>query len=144
LITVLYREDRAERLARRGRPKLSMRALLALPGFLPLVAILFLAQAVDRGVGPILPLFVAELDRTVPVASTSGLIVSAGALVSAAAASQIGRLLTRRGARVLLPLSLLIGFVACVPVFAVQSIWQLAGLRVLFGIASGTTATLAY
>jgi DHA1 family multidrug resistance protein-like MFS transporter len=144
LMTVLYREDRAEQAQRRARPRLPMRALLVLPGFLPLVAILFFAQAVDRGAGPILPLYVAELDPTVPVASTSGLIVSAGALVSAVAASQVGRLISRRGARVLLPISLLIGFLATAPVFLVTAIWQLVALRVLFGIASGTTATLAY
>src|SRR5439155_6440942 len=112
MITALYREDRAEHALRRARPRLSIRAMLVLPGFLTLIGILFLTQGVDRGIGPVLPLFVAELDPTVPVASTTGLIISAGSLVSALAASQVGRVLNRRGARALLPISLLVGFTA--------------------------------
>src|SRR5207244_5517309 len=121
-ITALYREDRAENALRRARPRLSMRAMLVLPGFLGLIGILFLTQGVDRGIGPVLPLFVAELDPTVPVASTSGLIISAGSLVSAIAASQVGRVLGHRGARALLPLSLLVGLVASAPLLLVHSI----------------------
>jgi len=144
LMTVLYHEERADPAGRRARARMPMRVMLALPGFLPLIAILFCTQAVDRGFGPILPLYVAEIDPTVPVASTSGLILSAGALVSALAATQVGGMLSRRGARLLLPLSLLIGFAAAAPVFLVTAVWQLVLLRVVFGIASGTTATLAY
>jgi DHA1 family tetracycline resistance protein-like MFS transporter len=80
----------------------------------------------------------------VPVASTAGLIVSVGSLVSALAASQIGRLVARRGVRMLLPISLLLGLIGAAPVFLVTGIGQLVALRILFGLAAGTTATLTY
>ena len=143
-MSVLYREDRAEMAQRRARPRLRYRELLALPGFLPLLLVLLLAQAVDRGFGPIIPLYIAELDPSAPVASTAGTVLSLGLFVSAAAASQVGRALRCSDARVLLALSLLIGLLSIAPLLVVDQIWQLALLRVVYGLAAGTTATLAY
>ena len=143
-ISGLYREDRAEVAARRARPRLRFGQLLALPGFLPLLLVLLLAQAVDRGFGPIIPLYIAELDPAAPVASTAGTVLSLGLFVSAGAASQIGRAMRRFDARLLLPLSLLIGLLAIAPLLLIERIWQLAALRVVYGLATGTTATLAY
>jgi DHA1 family multidrug resistance protein-like MFS transporter len=143
-ITVLYREDRGEIASRRARPRLPIRALVALPGFLPLIAILLLTQFVDRGLGPIMPLFVAELDPTLPVASTAGAVFSLGSLVSAAAASQVGRLTGRFEAARLLPAALLLGLLGIAPLIVVDRIWELMATRVVFGLAVGTVATLAY
>jgi DHA1 family multidrug resistance protein-like MFS transporter len=144
VITLLYREERGEAAARRARPRLSMRAILALPGFLPLIAILLLAQLVDRSFSPIIPLFVHELAPGAPVASASGAVFTVGSIVSALAASQVGRVLGRRPAPVLLALSLAIGLAALAPLVAVDELWQLIVLRAVFGLATGTTATLAY
>jgi DHA1 family multidrug resistance protein-like MFS transporter len=144
LITALYRQEPGRALAARANRPLTMRGLLSIPGFLPLLAILFLAQMVDRGVGPIMPLFIQVLDSTVPVASTAGLVVSAGALVSAVAASQVGRISARRDARRLLLISLIIGLAATAPLVIVHTLPELIGLRLLFGLAAGTTATLTY
>ncbi len=144
LISALYQEDRGATIRSRSRGRLPVRVLLALPGFLFLAAILFLSQFVDRGFGPIIPLFIANLDPTVLVASTAGVVFSVGLFVSALAASQIGRLLNRYGAGRLLPLGALFGAAATVPLLAVDQIWQLIALRVLFGISTGTIVTLAY
>lgn len=144
LISILYREQRAEAAARRAKPQLPVRALFALPGFLPLLAILWLTQFVDRGLGPVMPLFVADLDPTVPVASTAGLVFSVGSLVSAAAAATIGRLTRRWDARRILPFALALGLLGIAPLVLVDSIWQLLVTRVVFGLAVGTIATLAY
>src|SRR5207244_414120 len=108
-ITALYSEDRAETALRRARPRMGLTALLVLPGFLPLLIVLLLAQAVDRGFGPIIPLYIAELDPTAPIASTAGTVLSLGLFVSAAAASQVGRATARYDSRVLLPVRLLVG-----------------------------------
>jgi DHA1 family multidrug resistance protein-like MFS transporter len=67
----LNREDGAVAAARRTRPRLRFAQMLALPGFLPLLLVLLLAQAVDRGFGPIIPVYIAVLDPTAPVASTA-------------------------------------------------------------------------
>lgn len=144
LISALYREEKAERARATGRARMPMRGLIAIAGFLPLCAILLMSQFVDRGVSPLLPLFIAQIAPEVPAASTSGFVLTAGSLVSAFAATQVGRLSRRFDARVLLPVSLLIGAVATVPLALVDEIWQLVGLRVLFGLAAGTTATITY
>jgi MFS family permease len=144
LITLLYREEREEAAARKVRPRLPMRAILALPGFFPLMAILLLAQLVDRSFSPIIPLFVHELAPAAPVASASGAVFTAGSLISALAASQVGRVLGRRPAPVLLAASLAVGMAAIAPLVAVDALWQLIVLRAVFGLAAGTTATLAY
>ncbi len=144
IIGVLYREEHVARAARQSQDHLFIGGLLAIPGFAAMIVMLLLAQGVDRGLGPIIPLFVGELDPGVAVASTSGLILSLGAFVSAGAASQAGRLLVRFGARRLLPGSLLLGLVTTAPLIFASQIWQLTVLRMLFGVASGITATLVY
>jgi MFS transporter, DHA1 family, multidrug resistance protein len=143
LITILYREDRGGE--KRERPEhLPIRQLFTLAGFTPILAVIFLSQFVDRGLGPIIPLFVGALDPTVPVASTAGLVFSIGLFVSAAAASQAGRLIRQHDPRHLLLLSLIIGFAAILPLVLVDQIWQLMVTRVFFGLATGTTMTVAY
>ncbi len=144
LITVLYRQEKVDQTVRQGKGRLSFGALLSLPGFLPLLVILLLAQIIDRGFGPVMPLFIAELDPNVPIASTAGLVFSAGSFVSALAASQVGRLTNRFDARLLLPVSLAIGLLATAPLIFVNQIWELFAVRLLFGVAVGTTATLAF
>lgn len=143
-ITLLYREERAGGAGARRAARLPARALFALPGFLPLILILLLTQFVDRGLGPVMPLFVADLDPSLPVASTAGVVFSVGSMVSAAAASQVGRLLGRYDARRLLPLSLAFGLLGIAPLIWVDRIWELVVARIVFGLAVGTVATLAY
>jgi MFS family permease len=135
-ISLLYREDRAEMAQRRDRPRLRVGQLLTLPGFLPLLLVLLLAQAVDRGFGPIIPLYIAELDPSAPVASTAGTVLSLGLFVSAAAASQVGRATRRFDVGVLLSLSLVVGLVAIAPLLVIDRIWELAALRVVYGVAT--------
>lgn len=143
VITLLYREEGVAG-ERARKQSLSFRGLLALPGFVWLMLILLFGQLVDRGFGPIMPLFIHELDPGLPVASTAGFVVSIGSFVSAVAASQVGRISTRFDTRVLLVVSLVIGLVATAPLVLVDHVWQLIAFRVLFGLAAGTTATLAY
>jgi MFS family permease len=144
LITLLYREERSEVAARARKARLPVRALFGLPGFLPLIAILLCTQFVDRGLGPVMPLFVSELDPSLPVASTAGAIFSVGSLVSAVAASQVGRLTGRFDARRLLPLSLTLGLLGIAPLIWTDRISELIAARIVFGLAVGTVATLAY
>src|SRR5262249_8098705 len=68
LMTVLYREDGDQLAGRKDAAALPVRSLLGLAGFAPLALILFITQYVDRGFGPIVPLFVAQIDPTLPVA----------------------------------------------------------------------------
>lgn len=144
MITALYREQRGRAAGHRRGARLSLRAILVLPGFLTLMAIMLIGQCVDRGFSPVLPLFISELDPTRPVASTAGFVFSVGLFVSAAAASQIGRLMERVPPSRLLIGSLACGLVATAPLILISQIWHLLALRVVFGLATGTTATLTY
>jgi DHA1 family multidrug resistance protein-like MFS transporter len=144
LMTALYREERGAVTLPLAGDHLPVRALLVLPGFIALAAVLFISQFVERGFGPIIPLFIANLDPLAPIASTAGIVFSIGLFVSAIAASQIGRLINAHGVRRLLPICLAVGVVATVPLFVVSQIWQLAALRVILGISTGTIVTIAY
>jgi DHA1 family multidrug resistance protein-like MFS transporter len=144
LMTTLYREDR-EQLARREKAKtIPVRQLLALSGFVPLAFVLFITQYVDRGFGPIVPLFVATIDPTLPVASTAGLVFSAGLFVSAIAASQIGGLVNRREIRQILPVCVIVGLIGTLPLIFLGKLWLMVLVQVLMGFSAGTIVTLSY
>jgi MFS transporter, DHA1 family, multidrug resistance protein len=123
----------------------SLREAAQLPGLLAVMAILFLAQLVDRSFGPILPLYVASLgtepDR---VASYSGLIVSLGAMGTALSAWLVGHLASRLPVRRVLIITLIAGVVLCLPLAFVQTPLQLLVARTLLGLFAGGTLTLAY
>lgn len=123
----------------------ALRGAAQLPGLLAVMAVLFLAQLVDRSFGPILPLYVASLgtdpDR---VASYSGLIISLGAVGTAVSASLVGLLASRLPVRRVLVLTLIAGIVLCLPMAIVQSPLQLLIARTLLGLFAGGTLTLAY
>ena len=144
LMTSLYREDR-EQLARRNQPgSLPVRGVLALSGFIPIAIMLFITQYVDRGFGPIVPLFVAEIDPSVPVASTAGLVFSAGLFVSAIAASQIGGLVNRHEVRTMLPICAAVGVLGSLPLIFFGKLWLMVVVQVLMGFSAGTIVTLSY
>ncbi|MDQ3855606.1 MAG: MFS transporter, partial [Chloroflexota bacterium] len=95
-VIVFYREERWLRQEARRRERLPWRSMLLLPALLPLVGVLFLSQFVDRSLSPVLPLYVQELGtRPSAVALYAGVLTSAGALASAAAAAGVGRLTNR-------------------------------------------------
>jgi MFS family permease len=144
LMTALYREDREQVARRKGAGTMPVRALLAMSGFIPLAGILFITQYVDRGFGPIVPLFIADVDPTLPVASTAGLVFSAGLFVSAIAASQIGNRINRHEVRNMLPLCASVGVVGTLPLIFFGKLWLMVVVQVLMGFSAGTIVTLAY
>jgi DHA1 family tetracycline resistance protein-like MFS transporter len=143
-MTTLYREE-GDLLARgREAGGMPVRGLLALSGFVPLALILFITQYVDRGFGPIVPLFVAAIDPTLPVAATAGIVFSAGLFVSAIAASQIGGLINRHEVRRMLPLCAAVGLVGTLPLIFVGKLWVMVAVQMLMGFSAGTIVTLSY
>jgi DHA1 family multidrug resistance protein-like MFS transporter len=144
LMTVLYREDRERLAKRKSTDVLPIRDLLALSGFIPLAFILFITQYVDRGFGPIVPLFIADIDPTLPVASTAGLVFSAGLFVSAISASQIGGMVNRREVRQILPICAGIGVIGTLPLIFFGKLWLMVLVQVIMGFSAGTIVTLSY
>jgi MFS family permease len=113
-------------------------------GFVPMAFVLFITQYVDRGFGPIVPLFVANIDPTRPVASTAGLIFSAGLFVSAIAASQIGGLVNRLDTWRMLMACVLVGLIGTLPLIFFGKLWLMVLVQVLMGFSAGTIVTLSY
>ena len=144
LMTTLYREDGDQVTRGKDTAALPVRGLLALAGFIPLAFVLFITQFVDRGFGPIVPLFVAAIDPTLPVAATAGLVFSAGLFVSAIAASQIGGLVNRHEARRLLPLCAAVGVIGTLPLIVLDKLWVMVAVQMLMGFSAGTIVTLSY
>ncbi|MGH2371021.1 MAG: MFS transporter, partial [Chloroflexota bacterium] len=100
----------------------ALRAAIRMPGLLAVMAILFLAQFVDRSFGPILPLYVASLG-TPPdqVASYAGAIISLAAVGTGISASLLGQLAARLPAWRLLSVTLVAGAALCLPIALVQT-----------------------
>jgi DHA1 family multidrug resistance protein-like MFS transporter len=114
-------------------------------GLLPLMAVLFLVQFVDRSFGPVLPLYVGELGTPeAAVASLSGTIISLAAVATGVSASVLGHLTGRFSVRHLLLVTLGAGVLLCLPLALVQSPLQLLLVRVLLGLFAGGSLTLVY
>lgn len=116
---------------------------IALPGFLPILGALLLAQMVDRSFGPVLPLYVAHLGTPDgEVASFSGLVVSLGAAAMGVAAGASGLAASRWRPDWLLVASLVAGAALCVPMAIIETPMQFLVLRVVLGLFAGGTVTL--
>lgn len=111
---------------------------------LSMVVVLFCLGAATMAIGPLLPLFIEELDgggRS--VASLAGATFGIAGLTNALASIFFGRLADRLGhRRILLGCSLAAGLVS-LPQAVVQQPWQLILLRGLYGIAAGGMAPTA-
>jgi DHA1 family multidrug resistance protein-like MFS transporter len=124
---------------------LGFRRILALPLFLHLLPQLFLINLVDRSLFLVVPLFVPALEGGREGAEAlTGIVVSAGALASAASAYALGRKAGKAAPAGLLRLSLGAASLLIVPMAFCRSIVSFAILRVLLGLAVGGAMTLGY
>jgi len=119
----------------------SIRGVLGLPGMATLLVVYFMLNLSASIVAPIFPLFVEELMETpARVASTTGMIIAVGGMVSAVAAVTIGRMSDRLGHRRVLILAIALAGLLCFPQALARTVWQLLAIRVLFGFAVGGMA----
>ncbi len=125
---------------------ISFRKILALPLFIPLLPILFLVNMIDRALFLVVPLCVAApWMRVTAVETTTGMVMSGGALTGAASAYLFGRLANRRVRAVTILLwSLLVGAILIFAMAASRSLWPFALTRLLLGFAVGGAPTLGY
>ena len=128
----------------RVKGRQSVRTLLAFAGFVPILLTLAMLRMAERGIEPLLPLIVVKLGPGGgSSASTAGVIISLGTLAITLSTIIVGRVGDRfKGAR-LLKVQLVASALACLPFLLASSIWQLAGFRVVLGLATGGTLTLA-
>ena len=150
LLTFLVREsfdqpasERSGGKAKGGRG--SMLTLLAIPGFMAALSILFVARFADRAMTPILPLFLIQLETpSALLATITGVVVAGGALAATCSSVVYGRWSRPENTRRLLIIALAGGAV-CSVLIAVAGDWiQVVVLRVLLGLLAGGTISLAY
>jgi DHA1 family multidrug resistance protein-like MFS transporter len=144
LVAFLYKEHRPawRRDAEQGP---GFRAVVALPGVLALLVVLFLVNFIGRSFTPILPMHLQSLGVAEErLASATGLLISAYSVVAALSAAALGRLSRTRPPRGLLLLTLVGGGAAVLPMALVTGFGQFLGLAVLLGLVGGGSLTLCY
>jgi MFS transporter, DHA1 family, multidrug resistance protein len=142
---LVYHEPRAAAPQRRARSKAGFRDLLRMPGFVPILAVLFAGSFTDRSYQPLIPLFVASL---VPadgaVASLTGIVVAGGALAAALSANAASRLVPHFTHAQVLWGALAASICGSALMAFSHTVWQLGLLRVAVGLCAGGILTLAY
>jgi DHA1 family multidrug resistance protein-like MFS transporter len=122
----------------------SLRAVLRYPHFPAVVALLLVAQFLDRGLSLLIPLRVTHMPGVEAGAAISGLILSVAAVAATISANLAARLARGIPTARLAIAGLLAGGVLCV-VMALPRGWvALLLLRALAGLCLGGVITLAY
>jgi DHA1 family multidrug resistance protein-like MFS transporter len=145
LVLALYTET--ERAPERTREVSSggFRSVIALPGLLTLLAVLFGVNFIGRSFTPILPLHLHDLGvPTGRLASATGILISVYSIAAAASATLLGRASRSRSPRRLLLLTLLGGAPIVASMALVPSYRAFLALAVLGGLVGGGTLTLCY
>jgi DHA1 family multidrug resistance protein-like MFS transporter len=125
-------------------PKLPMAQVLRYPHFARVMALLLIAQFLDRGLALLIPLQVAHLPGVEAIAATSGIIISVAAVVATASATAAARLSRDVPSAQLLMIGLLVGGPLCAAMALAQGWIALLVLRALVGLCLGGALTLAY
>jgi DHA1 family multidrug resistance protein-like MFS transporter len=142
----LFREARPEEAAGPRRPfgrSTPLREFLRHPHFMTVMALLLIAQFVDRGLSLLIPLQVAHMPG-VEAAATSGLIIAVAAVGATLSASAAARLSQFAPAGQLLLGQLLVGGAFCALMALAETRLPLLLLRTVVALCLGGTLTLAY
>jgi MFS family permease len=146
LIVVVYKEPERRVAATRTRGGWEVfRHLIAQPGFLLALFVIFGLQTVDRSFGPVLPLFVAQVgvaEARIPL--VAGVLFSLGAM-SAAVGSQLApRLLKTRTPKSVIVSGTITAAAALGAIVVAPSVWVLGPAIVIAGTAMGSSTTTIY
>jgi len=114
------------------------------PHFAVVMALLFIAQFIDRGLSLLIPLQVAHLPDIEKIAAISGTIVSIGAIAATTSANVAARLAKEIPAGRILLIGLLIGGPLCAAMALPRGWPLLLVLRLLTGLCLGAAITLTY
>jgi DHA1 family multidrug resistance protein-like MFS transporter len=145
VLVLLFYEERGHPERKAAGPAPGFGAVVALPGVIALLWVLFLVNFIGRSFTPILPLHLGVLG--VPparLASATGVLISAYSLAAAASAWSLGRLSRTHSPRALLLLTLVGGAAVVAPMALVPSYELILVLAVLLGLVSGGSLTLCY
>jgi DHA1 family multidrug resistance protein-like MFS transporter len=129
---------------REPAPRVPLRRIFQYPHFATVMALLFIAQFLDRGLGLLIPLQVEHMPGIEKIAATAGAIVSIGAIAATTSANVAARLSREISSARLLLIGLLVGGPLCAAM-ALPLGWPgLLVLRTLAGLCLGAAITLTY
>jgi len=127
--------------ARQRDQTASVVALLRTRGVFVLLALYFMMNLSGSFVAPIFPLFVERIvGKPAQAATETGLLLAVTGLASAFSSVATGRLSDRLGHKRMLIICTTTAAVLSFPHAIAHSLWQLMGLRVLFGFGVGGMA----
>ena len=145
VLVLAFYEERGPAEKKAAGPHLGLRDVVALPGVLALLVVLFLVNFIGRSFTPILPLHLQLLGvHAGRLASATGVLISTYSVAAAASAWYLGRLSRERSPLGLLLLTLVGGAAAVAPMALVPRYEMILGLAVLLGLVSGGSLTLCY
>jgi len=145
LVLALYKEPDQRPEHRRAASSGGFRAVIAVPGLVMLLVVLFGVNFIGRSITPILPLHLQDLGVPVPrLASATGGLISAYSIAAAVSATLLGRASRSRSPRRLLLFTLGGGAPIMAAMALVPSYQSFLALAVLGGLVSGGTLTLCY
>jgi DHA1 family multidrug resistance protein-like MFS transporter len=145
VLVLAFYEERGPVEKKAAGPSLGLRDVVALPGVVALLVVLFLVNFIGRSFTPILPLHLQFLG--VPsgrLASATGVLISTYSVAAAASAWYLGRLSRERSPLGLLLLTLVGGAAAVAPMALVPRYGLILGLAAMLGLVSGGSLTLCY
>ncbi len=145
VLVLAFYEERGPAERKAAGPGSGFRAVVALPGVVALLVVLFLVNFIGRSFTPILPMHLQSLG--VPswrLASATGVLISVYSAAAATSAWYMGRLSRTRSPLGLLLLTLVGGAAAVAPMALVPSFELILFLAVLLGLVSGGSLTLCY
>jgi len=129
---------------RQPAAKMPLADVFRYPHFAVVMALLFIAQFIDRGLSLLIPLQVAHLPDIEKIAAISGTIVSIGAIAATTSANVAARLAKEIPAGRILLIGLLIGGPLCAAMALPRGWPLLLVLRLLTGLCLGAAITLTY
>ena len=143
-LIVLFREIAPGRAAARQAPRFRMRDVIHHRNFPVVVALLLIAQFLDRGLALLIPLHIAQLPGMTAIAAVSGTIISVAAVAATVSSNVAARLTRGIPAAQLLMLALIVGGPLCAAMALARTWPTLLVLRALVGLCLGGAITLAY
>jgi len=144
-LIVLFQEvSPVEGARRQPAAKMPLGDVFRYPHFAVVLALLFIAQFIDRGLALLIPLQVAHLPGIEKIAAISGAIVSIGAIAATTSANVAARLAREVPAARILLIGLLIGGPLCAAMALPRGWPLLLVLRLLTGLCLGAAITLTY
>lgn len=114
-----------------------LRQVFGTGGMTALLVSFFLSAFAVTFVGPIFPLFVERVAQTARAATVTGQLMGVGGLAAGIACIIVGRLADRLGHRRVLIVSSAGSALFSIPHAVVQTVGQLFGLRIGWGLVSG-------